>query len=385
MRVLLPRSTAPARRSFPREIARGGWRWPLLLLLLAAAESMAAEYEHTLRSTYATVVPGQYGADIPPVLTVKSGDRVKIDTVSLSGIPDDPEPFFREHGIPLDNPAVQDILALKAEYKKQNLRPRGPPLTGPIAIEGAAPGDMLEVRVLALKQRTDYGINSTRPGGSGPLGDLVPRPWQEVYRLDLARQVAIFAPAIELPLQPHLGQMGVAPPPATGRIGSGPPTAAHGGNFDLRELTTGSTLYLPVNVSGALFSTGDPHALQGNGEVTGFSIETNLEAILQFIVHKGVALQAPRMETPTHFIAIGIGDQLDAAMRMATLEAQQLLKEKAGMDFFTSYSFLSLGADFCVTRALKPGQMIHVLLPKRAFLGATDPYWYRAAATTGAP
>lgn len=344
----------------------------------------ASGYDHVVPATFATSVPGYYAVDTKPVLTVKSGERVKLETVSLSGIPDDPEPFYRENGIPLDNPGVQDIIAMKAEMKKQAVKPRGPPLTGPIYVEGAEPGDMLEVRVHSLKQRSDYGINSTRPGGSGPLGDLVPRPWQRVYRLDLERNVALFAPNIEMPLQPHLGQMGVAPPPEIGRVPSGPPTAVHGGNFDLREITTGSSLYLPVNVKGALFSAGDPHALQGNGEVTGFSIETNIEADLEFIVHKGVTLKAPRIETPTHYIVVGIADQLDGAMRMATLEAQQFLKEKEGMDFFASYSFISLGADFCVTRALKPGQMIHVLIPKSYFLADKNTYWFQPPATAGA-
>jgi acetamidase/formamidase len=357
--------------------------WSVVATLLVSSAFAAPDAGHVVHATFATTVPGYYAVDTPPVLTVKSGEIVKLETVSLSGIPDDPEPFYRENHIPLDNPAVQDIIAMKAEMKKQNLRPRGPPLTGPIAVEGAEPGDMLEVRVHSLKMRADYGINSTRPGGSGPLGDLVPRPWQQVYRLDLKRNVAIFSPTIEIPLHLHLGQMGVAPPPAIGKVSSGPPTAAHGGNFDLREITTGSSLYLPVNVKGALFSAGDPHALQGNGEVTGFSIESNIDAVLEFIVHKGVTLNAPRVETPTHYIVLGIADQLDGAMRMATLEAQQFLKEKEGMDFFTSYSFISLGADFCIARALKPGQMIHVLIPKSYFLSDKKPYWYQPPTTSG--
>lgn len=355
------------------------------LLALAAAPLRAGEYEHHLPVTIDTAVFGYYAAESPPVLTVRSGERVRVDTVSLSGIPDDPVPFFTEHGIDLGNEAVRDIVALKAEAKRRGLSLRGP-LTGPIAVEGAAPGDMLEVRVLSLRFRADYGINSTRPGGTGPLNDLVPRPWQKLFRIDPARNRALFSPTIEMPLQPHLGQMGVAPPAELGRIPSGPPTMVHGGNFDLREITVGSSLYLPVRVPGALFTTGDPHALQGNGEVTGFTIECNIEAVLQFILHRQHALQTPRIETPTHYITVGIHDTLDGAMRLATLEAQQFLKEKEGMDFFTSYSFLSLGADFCVTRALRPGQMIHVMIPKSHFLADQDAYWYRSGgAAAGAP
>jgi acetamidase/formamidase len=175
--------------------------------------------------------------------------------------------------------------------------------------------------------------------------------------------------------------MGIAPPENMGQVPSGPPTMAHGGNFDLREITVGSSLYLPVHVKGGIFTAGDPHALQGNGEVTGTTIECNIEAILQFILHKNTPIGAPRIETPTHYITIGIHDQLDGAMRLATLEAQEFLREKEGMDFFTSYSFISLGADFCITRALKPGQMIHVMIPKSYFLKDKSKYWYRAANT----
>jgi len=354
-------------------------RLVLAAVIASATLVRAADFDHHLRATVDTVVLGYYSAETKPVLTIKSGERVKIDTVSLSNIPDDPEAFYRENGIPLDNPAVQDIIALKAEGKKRGLNMRGP-LTGPIAVEGAEPGDVLEVRVHSLKFRADYGMNGARPGGTGPLGDITPRPWSKMYRIDPIRNRALFSKTIEMPLQPHLGQMGVAPPPAMGQLPSGPPTMVHGGNFDLREITVGSSLFLPVHVKGGIFTTGDPHALQGNGEVTGTTIECNIEGILQFIVHKGMALKTPRIETPTHYITVGIHDELDGAMRLATLEAQQFLKEKEGMDFFASYSFISLGADFCITRALKPGQMIHVLIPKSYFLADKNTYWYKPPA-----
>lgn len=346
----------------------------LLLGVLASSLAAAEAYDHHLRVTIDTAVFGYYSAETPPVLTIKSGERVRVDTVSLFGLPEDPVPFFKEHGISLENEAVKDIVAMKAEAVKRGLALRGP-LTGPIAVEGAEPGDMLEVRVHSLTFRADYGVNGTLT--TGPLTDLVPRPWQKVFRIDPARNRALFSPKIEMPLMPHLGQMGVAPPPAMGKIPSGPPTMVHGGNFDLREITVGCTLYLPVHVKGGIFTTGDPHALQGNGEVTGATIECNIESVLQFILHKGRKLKVPRIETPTHYITIGVHDELDGAMRAATIEAQDFLKEKEGMDFFTSYSFLSLGADFCITRALKPGQMIHVMIPKGYFLSDKNTYWYQ--------
>ena len=281
------------RRSLLCLIAFAGRNWP----------RMRREFDHYLPVTIDTMVPGYYSSATPPVLTIKSGERVKVDTISLSNIPDDAQPFFVKNGIPLDNPAVRDIIAIKAEAAKRGLTLRGP-LTGPIAVEGAEPGDMLEVRVLSLKFRAPYGMNGARPAGTGPLGDLTPRPWSKLYRIDPARNRAIFSPTIEMPLMPHLGQMGIAPPENMGQVPSGPPTMAHGGNFDLREITVGSSLYLPVHVKGGIFTTGDPHALQGNGEVTGTTIECNIEAILQFIVHKGVAISTrasrrPRTTSPS--------------------------------------------------------------------------------------
>src|SRR5688572_1401841 len=349
----------------------------LIALAWHAASVQAAPFDHHLRATLDTVVLGRYAADTPPVLTIKSGERVKLDTISLFDIPDDPTAFFKANGISLDNAAVKDIIAIKAEAASRGVTLKGP-LTGPIAVEGAEPGDTLEVRVLSLAFRADYGMNGARPGGTGPLADVTPRPWSKMYRIDPKRNRALFSPTIEMPLMPHLGQMGVAPPAAMGSLPSGPPTMVHGGNFDLREITVGSSLYLPVHVKGGIFTAGDPHALQGNGEVTGTTIECNIEAILQFIVHKASGLKVPRIETPTHYITIGIHDQLDGAMRAATLEAQEFLKEKEGMDFFTSYSFLSLGADFSITRALRPGQMIHVMIPKSYFLADKKKYWYTA-------
>lgn len=346
------------------------------LLAVLPASLGAAEYDHHLPVTIDTAVFGYYSAETKPVLTIKSGERVRVDTVSLFNIPDDPVPFFQEHGVSLENEAVKDIIAMKAEAKKRGVALRGP-LTGPIAVEGAEPGDVLEVRVLGLKFRANYGVNGARPGGTGPLADITPRPWSKVYHIDPSRNVAKFSKSIEMPLQPHLGQMGVAPPPSMGKLPSGPPTMVHGGNFDLREITVGSSVFFPVHVKGGIFTTGDPHALQGNGEVTGTTIECNIEGNLQFIVHKGRNLKVPRVETPSHYITIGVHDELDGAMRAATIEAQAFLAEKEGMDFFTSYSFLSLGADFCISRALRPGQMIHVMIPKSYFLEDEKEYWYK--------
>ena len=158
-------------------------------------------------------------------------------------------------------------------------------LTGPIYVEGAAPGDALEVRVLDLEFRVPYGVNNTGPG-SGVLPDLFATPTPRIIKTDLQRKVALLPGGIELPLSPFLGIMGVAPPPDLIIVSSGPP-GNWGGNLDLRTLTVGATLYLPVFNDGALFYTGDPHGVQGDGEVDGGALEQSLTATLQFILHKG--------------------------------------------------------------------------------------------------
>jgi acetamidase/formamidase len=343
------------------------------------------EYDHYLRSRPETVSPGVYSAEYKPVLRVKSGARVKIDTASMSGgaaSRGDPKKFFIDNGIPLDLPVVQDIIDIRANLQAHPTGLRGALLTGPIYVEGAEPGDMLEVRVLDVRFRAPYGVNSTAPGNGHPLADLVPRPWTHKFDLDFDRNVAIFKKGeIELPLAPFNGQMGVAPPANAGGFGASPPTAIHGGNFDLQELVRGGTLFLPVNVSGALYFTGNGHALQGNGEITNPSLEVSLTTYLQFIVHKGRTLKMPRVETPTHYIFFGMHDSLDECMRQATMETVEFIQEKEGLDFYDAYALTSSAVDFTVARALLPAQMVYSFLPKHVF-SKQDDYWYKGAVPT---
>ena len=204
----------------------------------------------------------------------------------------------------------------------------------------------------------------------------MPRPWTHKFDLDLERNVAIFKKGdIELPLAPFMGQMGVAPPASAGAFGASPPTSAHGGNFDLQELSRGGTLFLPVNVPGALFFTGNGHALQGNGEITNPSLEVSLTGYFEFIVHKKTELKMPHMETPTHYVFIGIHDSLDEAVRQATLQTVEFLQSKEKLDFYDAYALTSASVDFTVARALLPAQMVYSFVPKHMF-AAKSPYWY---------
>lgn len=348
------------------------------LLTAAASADEEIKYDHYLGSKWNTVSMGVYTAEYPPVLRIKSGDTVKIDIASMSGggTRGDPKKFFIDNKIPLDLPVVQDIIEIRTKTQMHPSGLRGALLTGPIYVEGAEPGDSLEVRVHDVRFRAAYGVNSTAPGNGHPLADLVPRPWSHKFDLDLDRSVAIFkAGQIELPLAPFMGQIGVAPPVSAGAFGASPPTPLHGGNFDLQELSRGGTVFLPVNAEGALFFTGNGHALQGNGEITNPSLEVSLTGYFQFILHKKKTLKIPHMETPTHYVFVGIHDSLDEAMRSATQQCVEFLQEKEGLDFYDAYALTSVSTDFTVTRALLPAQMVHALVPKNIFKKPA-PYWY---------
>src|SRR5215467_15243959 len=316
-----------------------------VLVASAAAQPAPAgnKPDVTLGSTPETVVWGYLSARAPPVLRVKSGATVRLDTMSHQGLltKDDPVTFFSAAGIKPDE-VLQDA---KDIYKKV---PRGKGfgahvLTGPIYIEGAAPGDALEVRILGLEFRVPYGVNNTGPG-SGVLPDLVAAPTPRIIKTDPQRKVALLPGGIELPLSPFLGVMGVAPPPNLIIVSSGPP-GSWGGNLDFRQLTVGAALYLPVFNDGALFYTGDPHGVQADGEVDGGALEQSLTATLQFILHKGAgqAMRAPAVEDASNYYAMGLDLDLNAAMKLAVRETVELLQEKAGLTTAEAYAVASMG------------------------------------------
>jgi acetamidase/formamidase len=205
-------------------------------------------------------------------------------------------------------------------------------INGPVYIEGAEPDDTLEVRILSVTPRIPYGTVSGNPG-SGALPDLSPRPFTKIVHLDLKRNAGIFDENVEVPLGPFMGVMATCPADSEGPDRRSGPPGVFGGNLDCKELVAGSTLYLPVFQKGALFYTGDSHAAQGDGEITVNAIETSNTCTLQFILHKGKKLSAPRAETFTHYLAFGLDPDLDKAMRMAMIETIDFLKEKQGYDF----------------------------------------------------
>lgn len=365
---------------------------PLLLTtgasLLPAATHVP--YDVHIPFTPENAILGHFSATKPPVAVVKSGTVVRIDVGGgVRWGEGDPDAWLKENGIAQsleELPALQESIRVLAETPNRlppppgsppNARPGGHMINGPIYIEGAEESDTLEVRILSVTPRIPYGTVGARPG-SGGLPDLVPRPYMKVVPLDLKRNAGVFDETVEVPLGPFMGVMGTCPPDTEGPLRRSGPPGRFGGNLDCKELTAGSTLYLPVFKEGALFYTGDCHAAQGDGEITVNAIETSNTCTLQFILHKGRRLAAPRAETPTHYITFGLDPDLDGAMRMAMTETLDFLQEKQGYDFFEAYALTSIGVDFRVTQVVDGTLGIHAMIPKKLFVQDANSYWYRA-------
>lgn len=313
--------------------------------------------EHRLTATPETVRWGFLDAATPPALTVASGDVVVIETVS--GGPDHlpPEGFF----VP---PEMHDIHA-----RAERMLP-GHILTGPVAVEGAEPGDVLEIRIRDIELRTDWGWNMIRP-----LAGALPDDFQHGrvlnMPLDLESRTAPLPWGGELPLAPFFGVMGTAPPPNWGRVTSLVPRA-FGGNLDLKELVPGAALFLPCFVPGGNFFCGDGHAVQGDGEVCVTAIETSLTGTFEFILRKDLRLEAPRAETGTHLIALGLDPDLDQAMEKALRVMIRWLGEVAGMAPQDAYSLCSLAADLRITQVVNQTRGVHCMIPRAALPPRAD-------------
>jgi acetamidase/formamidase len=243
--------------------------------------------------------------------------------------------------------------------------PGGHILTGPVYVEGAEPGDTLEVRIEAVKLAIPYAYNAFGPR-SGAIPEDFPRSKMRIIPLDEVKMIARFAEGIEVPLRPFFGSMGVAPPETLGRVNSAPP-GVHAGNLDNKELVAGTILLIPVHVPGALFQVGDGHAGQGDGEVDITALETSLTGTLRFFVRKRAHLKWPRAETPTHWIAMGIDRDLDVAMKIAVREAVDLIVEEKKLDRDDAYMLCSVAVDFRVTQVVDGTKGVHAMIPKAIF------------------
>ncbi|MFF7364426.1 acetamidase/formamidase family protein [Streptomyces sp. NPDC008125] len=322
-----------------------------------------------------------------PVLTVESGTVVCLDTTSHEGIlPDqgrDPVKFFAEAGIH-ERDVLRDAVELAASAEPFDAETRGPHVvTGPVAVRGARPGDVLEVEVLRLRRRTDYGVISNRHGRGALPGEYpVPAPGHEdglpVPAVSLVAHVAPDGRGrlpvgdgrdVRFPLAPFLGIMGVAP--ATDAPVHSVPPGAHGGNLDIRLLGEGARLFLPVQVAGALFYAGDPHFSQGDGEVALTAFEAPLRATLRLTLHSDAStrrlasrLAGPYAETADHYLVTGLDEDLDEAVRKATRSALAYLSERCSLPGAVALAYLSAAVDLRISQVVDRVKGVHVCLPK---------------------
>jgi len=363
---------------------------------LVPAMEITAEYHVPL--TPENAILGYFSATKKPVIVVPSGAIVSIDgggglrfdppkpgePPRAAGTPppvpsdDSMDAWLKENKIPLTVatcPALAESLKVMRETPRPKEVPGGHLMSGPVYIEGAEPGDSLEIRILDVSPRIPYGSMIGFPG-IGALGDVIPRPFTRVVPIDLKGNAGIFDQNVVVPLAPFMGVMATCPADSEGPFRRSGPPGVFGGNLDCKYLTAGSTLYLPVFQKGGLFYTGDSHAAQGDGEVTVSAIETANTCTLQFILHKGKTLKMPRAENATHYLSFGLDPDLNKAMHQAIMETIDFLKEKQGYDFFDAYALSSIGVDFHVTQDVDKTNGIHSMIPKRLFIHDTNTYWY---------
>ena len=336
-----------------------------------------------------------------PVLSVPSGATVMFDTVSHEGILEDqgrdPVRYFGSHGVP-PSMVLKDAIAITASSLPHDFAKDGPHIvTGPIAIEGAEPGDVLKVEVLSVVPRVPYGVISNRHGKGALPGEFpqTPKPEPDASAAEPHKfnNVSVFTPIrknrrgqwegvmknargeeITFPTAPFMGVMGVAA--ATQEPVHSVPPGVFGGNMDVKDLGAGTIVYLPVFVPGAHFYTGDPHMVQANGEVALTALEHSMRATFRFtLLKKGDAripsasgsLAKPFGETPKYWIAIGLNPDLDEAMKDAVREAIRFLHEKLGMDQAIAFAYLSAATDFNVSQVVDRTKGIHALIRKSDF------------------
>jgi acetamidase/formamidase len=306
---------------------------------------------HHLAPDTGTVHWGWFDATLEPVLTIESGDRVTVQTVS-GGVANLPGEGYH---VP---PELHRI------HKTVERRMPGHILTGPIAVRGAMPGDVLEIRILDVQLRQDWGYTYVRPLAGALPNDFTAFE-QMIVRLDKERNVGILPWGTELPLRPFFGVMGVAPPREWGMISTIQPRA-HGGNLDNKELVAGATLYLPVHVEGGRFSCGDGHGVQGDGEVCTTAIETALEGSFEIVLRKDLDLTYPHAETPTHIVTMGMDPDLDDAAQAALRRMIDYVTSHSKLTRAQAFMLMSLAADVRVSQLVNEHKGIHVMLPKTA-------------------
>lgn len=352
---------------------------------------------HYLASNPETIIWGWLPSpDTAPVITMRSGETITIDTVSHEGILEDqgrnPESFFKQFGVGV-NEILSDAIEIAAAYPPRDANADGPHVvTGPVAIVDAKPGDILKVDFLELAPRAPYGIVSSRHGYGALPGEMPPCPHahfsSDLSSPDTSGTISKFCQVINggksaaiidesgrelrFPLAPFLGMIGVTPATPT-RHHSVPP-GAFGGNIDIRNMVAGTTMYLPVQVPGAGLYVGDPHYAQGHGEVALTALEAPLRATMRIEVipaeHSRLllgALDRPFGETPEHWIAVGLHRDLNEAFKLAVREALRVLKEMRDVPQDIAYAYLSAATDFVVSQVVDDVKGVHCLIRKADF------------------
>jgi acetamidase/formamidase len=327
---------------------------PFLFAAVAAGQAPPA----TLSASPSTVVWGYYSAEAKPVLTVHSGDTVRIQTLSTCG---STERLLKEGVAEADIPSYNADIYREVKDKG----PGGHILTGPVDIAEAEPGDVLEVQILKIDIDVPWACNGFA-AGRGFLPNDYPYGRAKIIPLDRTKMLAHFAPGIDIPLHPFFGSMGDAPPPSAGRLDSAPPWM-HAGNMDNRELVAGTTLYIPVHAKGALFEVGDGHAGQGNGEVDITALETFLSGTFRFVVRKDQHLLWPRAETPTSYISMGFSPDLKEATTLAVRDMINFLVDQKHLSRDDAYMLTSVAIDVDITQLVDGNVGVHAICPKSIF------------------
>jgi acetamidase/formamidase len=334
---------------------------------------------HHLKATPKTVHWGYFDAAIAPVLQVKSGDIIRAEAIT------------HHAGDAPDLMMDEGVTAIFEGVPEADRNPGVHIMTGPIFIEGAKPGDMLEVRYLSMTPRCAYGSNLAANWGY-LYKEFGEKERVTIYQLDANvetasalyaydfpgkylvpgtitrcpecdRQTAL--KGIRVPARPHLGTAGVAPD-VKGRVSTIPP-GVHGGNIDNWRIGAGATMYYPVQVDGALFSIGDPHVSQGDGEISGTAIEASLDVLFQVILRKDFQFPSPILESPKYWMTHGFNEDLNAAMREASLNMLSLLHDHLGLSKNDAYSLMSVASDFSVTQVVDGRQGCHARIPRSIF------------------
>jgi acetamidase/formamidase len=330
------------------------------LVSALATGAAAAPKTHRLEASPATVAYGYYWAEAAPALRIASGDIIDVDTLLTNS----PTGLARA-GVP-DAKIQPSLKAIVDQVTGDKKGPGGHILTGPVYVEGAEPGDVLEVKLLAIDLAIDYGYN----GCNGYLPDNCEKDAPaKILQLNRQKMTAEFEPGIVIPLRPFFGSMGVAPAPDAGRVSSNPP-GRHAGNLDNRELVAGSTLYIPIFAQGALFEIGDGHVAQGDGEVDQTAIETSLRARVQLTVRKDMKLTWPRAETATDYITMATDPDLATATKGAIQEMIDFLVAEKKLTRHLAYQLTSIAGNVAITQLVdKPNLGVHVRMPKSIFQG----------------